>query len=165
MPPSTTFCVISRRRPDLVGGGASSRNFPREIQADHVCWGGGGVFFSGTCRSRSGKLPQLRELFYISGTPRDHLPFLETYRSACTFKERNNINSLHTKTFTKSLGGGHGPRGPPGYATGANMKVYLDIVDLALARRFHVLGQCERNSFLHLLYFIVHFATLVEIQG
>ena len=51
-----------------------------------------------------------------SERPADHPPFLETHRSAYTFKERINITSLHTKTFTKSVGG-HGPRGPPGYAT------------------------------------------------
>ena len=37
--------------------------------------------------------------------------------SADTFKERNNINSLHTKYIHQKFGGGHGPRGPPGYAT------------------------------------------------
>ena len=54
---------------------------------------------------------------FAGGRPADHPPFMETHRSAYTFKERNNINSLHKKTFTKSLGG-HGPRGPSGYATG-----------------------------------------------
>ena len=33
------------------------------------------------------------------------------------FKERNNINSLEKKTNFPKVGGGHGPRGPPGYAT------------------------------------------------
>ena len=54
----------------------------------------------------------------ISGGPGEHPPFLETHgnsgrlgRSAYTFKERNNLNSFHKKTFTNSLGG-HGPRAP-----------------------------------------------------
>ena len=34
----------------------------------------------------------------------------------------------------------------------------------ALARRFHVLGQCESNYCSLLLFFVVHFATVVEIQ-
>ena len=35
-----------------------------------------------------------------------------------------------------------------------------------LARRFHyVLGQCESNYFSLLLFVVVHFATVVEIQG
>ena len=29
----------------------------------------------------------------------------------------NYLGKRHKKTFTKSLGGGHGPCGPPGYAT------------------------------------------------
>ena len=57
----------------------------------------------------------------ISGGPGDHPPFMETRgnsgtlgRSAYTFKECNNINSLEKKTFTKSLGGAWPPwpRGP-----------------------------------------------------
>ena len=35
----------------------------------------------------------------------------------------------------------------------------------ALARRFHVLGQCESYYFSLLLFFVVHIATVVEIQG
>ena len=36
------FCVISRSRPDSVGGGGTSRNFPWSPKAHHVRWGGGG---------------------------------------------------------------------------------------------------------------------------
>ena len=58
----------------------------------------------------------------ISEAPADHPPFMDTHgysgrlaRSPYTFKERNNINSLQKKTFTKSWGAW--PPGPPGYAT------------------------------------------------
>ena len=49
----------------------------------------------------------------ISGGPGDHPPFMETHgnsgrlgRSAYTFKERNNINSLEKKNIYQKLGGG-----------------------------------------------------------
>ena len=57
----------------------------------------------------------------------------------------------------------------------ADMKDDLDIMRQcrqlyaqgnALARRFHnVLGQCESYYFSLLLFFVVHIATVVEIQG
>ena len=50
--------------------------------------------------------------FYISGGPGDHPPFMETHgnsgrlgRSAYTFKERININSLEKKHLPAVLGG------------------------------------------------------------
>ena len=52
----------------------------------------------------------------ISGRPGDHPPFLEAHgnsgrlgRSAYTFKQRNNINSLEKKTFNKSFWGAWPP--------------------------------------------------------
>ena len=69
-------------------------------------------------------------IFYVSGRPADHPPFLETHghsgrlgRSAYAFKQRNNISSLQKKNIYQKFGGPMapviGPRGPPpGYATG-----------------------------------------------
>ena len=63
-----------------------------------------------------------------------------------------------------------------GHVISADMKDDLDIMRQcrqlyaqcnALARRFHnyVLGQCESYYFSLLLFFLVHIATVVEIQG
>ena len=63
-----------------------------------------------------------------------------------------------------------------GHVISADMKDDLDIMRQcrqlyaqgnALARRFHnyVLGHCESYYFSLLLFFVVHIATIVEIQG
>ena len=56
---------------------------------------------------------------YISRAPADHPPFLDTHgnsgplgRSAYTFQERNNINSLEKKNIYQKLGGGMAPVAP-----------------------------------------------------
>ena len=77
--------------------------------------GGGGsgrIFFPVPAGKDQSQSLNYAIIFYISGRPADHPPFLETHgpsgrlgRSAYTFKQRNNISSLQKKTFNKSLGG------------------------------------------------------------
>ena len=65
---------------------------------------------------------------YISGPPGGNPSFMDTHgnsgtlaRSAYTFKERNNINSLQKKNIYRKFGGAMAPvPPPPGYATGCN---------------------------------------------
>ena len=64
-----------------MGGGGSSRNFPVSPKR--------GPDFSGNYRSRSIKLPQLRDIFYINGTPGGYSPVIFF----------NNINSLQKKNI------------------------------------------------------------------
>ena len=80
-------------------------------------WGGGGsgwkkCFPLPAGKDQSNSLNSAR-FFYISGGPGDHPPFLETHgnsgrlgRSAYTFKERNNFNSLEKKNIYQKFGGG-----------------------------------------------------------
>ena len=114
-------------------GGGSIRNFPGSPCAHQIHWGGGGVVAdsrSFPCPSRfsgggggSGRhfpgniLVQVTQIpsvpgqfFYISGPP-----------------QRNDINSLQKKNIYQKFGGGNGP---PGYATGYNIRVYLGRVSL-----------------------------------
>ena len=58
-------------------------------------------------RSRSIKFPP----FVISGTPGEITQ-----------------NLLHKKTFAKSLGRGHGPPGPPGYATAIRQRIQFKLL-------------------------------------
>ena len=81
--------------------------------------GGSGIIFFRYIQVQINQIPSIPGDFcYISGAPADHPPFLDTHgnsgilgRSAYSFKERNNINSLEKKPFTKRLGG-HDPHGP-----------------------------------------------------
>ena len=89
------FSVISRSRPDSVGGGVVAEG-----------GGGSGRICSGSCRSKSIKLPQFRQIF---------LHF--------RFKDRNNINSLGKKNiYQKFWGGGMAPVATPGYATASYIR-------------------------------------------
>ena len=82
--------------------------------------GGGGsdiiLFFPvGAGQDRENYLHS-RRFFDISGRLGDHPPFLVTHRST---HSKNVTTSIHCikKHLPKVWGGGHGPRGPPGYAT------------------------------------------------
>ena len=93
MPPGR-FCVISRSRPDSVGGGGVVPKIFRVLLKQTRFAGGGGrvaELVSGSCTSRSNYL-DCGTFFYISGRPGDHPPLMGTHRSAYTFKQRNNIN-------------------------------------------------------------------------
>ena len=120
--PPGTFSVVSRSRPDSMGGGEVVAEIFRDLHK-RTTFAGENFF-----RSLQVKITQIPsspgDFCYISGPPADHPPFLDTHgnsgrlgKSAYTFKERNNINSLEKKSFTKSLGGPWPPWPPPGYAT------------------------------------------------
>ena len=112
MPPGT-FCVISGTRPDSVGGGSkSSMCRPHSV--------GGGVVAAifppaaGTDQSDSGTfsghLEITRHLWTLTQITGDLAGMLAHSKNVTT--------SIHCtkETFNNSLGG-HGPPGPPGYAT------------------------------------------------
>ena len=90
------FSVLRKQTTFAGGGGGSGRHFfPVIARRDQQNYLNSGRFF------------------YISGRPGDHPPFLVTHRSAYTFKERNNINSLHKKTIYQKFGEGSWPPCPP----------------------------------------------------
>ena len=99
------------------GGGGSSRNFSSSPCANQIQWGGGGgivaeIFPVAAGLYQSNSLSS-EKFVHISEPPG------EITRHLWTLTHSNNvttINSLEKKTFAKSLGG-HGPLGPPGYAT------------------------------------------------
>ena len=119
---ATRYMFRHLRWPTRFSGG-SSRNFPWSPCADQIQWGGGSSGnFCGNCRYRSIKFPQFRDFFlHFRGAPADHPPFMHPHgdsrslcRSAYTFKERNNINSLENKNIYQKFGGGAmAPVGPP----------------------------------------------------
>ena len=89
MPPAT-FSVISGSRPDSVGGGGSSRNFPGSRERTRFS-GGGGVVAKKIPVPRGGHQSNSLNsgtFFYISGQP-----------------QRNNINSLQKKPIYQKFGG------------------------------------------------------------
>ena len=112
MPPGR-FCVISRSRPDSVGGGVVSEIF-RVLHKQTRFAGGGQNFFlvlvalAVLARPDQENYLDCRTFLYISGRPGDHPPFMGTHRSAYIFKERNNINSFIAHTKLPQVWGGHG---------------------------------------------------------
>ena len=93
-----------------MGGGGSSRNFsgsPLRTGSDSVGRGVVAEIFPVADQSHS---LNSGTFFYIFGPPADHPPFMDTHgnsgtlpRYAYTFKERNNINSFHTKIVYQKL--------------------------------------------------------------
>ena len=110
MPPGTLS------RPDSVGGVVAY--IFRDLHK-RTTFAGGGLWqncFPVVARQHHENDLNCGRFFDISGRPGDHPPFLETHRSAYTFKECDNINSLHKKNIYQKSGGPWPPC-PPGYAT------------------------------------------------
>ena len=110
--------------------------FPSSPEADQIQWWGGGVVAEIVVTENVPLTPAENQLPSIRGDLWTFPGHLEVTSHLWTLTEvpghlagllthsKNVTASIHCrkKTFTKSWGGGHGPRGPPGYATGG---IYL----------------------------------------